>query len=93
MTGLCRAVMCNLMNTHTHTQAIAAARSDDAPSRPSYHAEDQIAGMGGEGQDWGGRKRGEEAQQNPRGVVDVMWETGETWAERGRSVDKKVLVK
>ena len=25
-------------------------------------------------------------------VVDVMWETGETWVERGKNVEKKGLV-
>ena len=42
--------MCNLINTHTHTQ----------------------------------RKR--------KIVVDAVWETGETWVEREKNVEKKGLV-
>ena len=35
---------------------------------------------------------GEEAKKrakNPRGVVDAMWETGETWTGIGKNVGKK----
>ena len=38
----------------------------DAPARPSHHAKDQSAWTGGEGQDQGGRRRGEEAQETPQ---------------------------
>ena len=39
-----------------------------------------------------GSGRAEEWQRsarNPTRVVDAMWETGETWVEREKNVDKK----
>ena len=40
--------------------------------------------------DRGGRRRGKEAQDTPAGgvVIDAMWETGETRAERERKSRK-----
>ena len=45
------------------------------------------------GRERGGRRRDEEAQETAPRVVDAMWETGETWVERGKNVDKKGLVR
>ena len=42
-----------------------------------------------------GSRRAEERRRSARSrtrVVDVIWKTGETWAERGKHVDKKGLV-
>ena len=42
-----------------------------------------------------GSERAEERQKSARNhtrVVDAMWETGETWVERGKNVDEKGLV-
>ena len=42
-----------------------------------------------------GSGRAEERRRSARNhtrVVDAMWETGETWVERGENVDKKRLV-
>ena len=30
--------------------------------------------------------------RNRKNVVDAIWETGETWVERGKNVEKKELV-
>ena len=45
-----------------------------------------------------GTRTGSERAEERRGsvrkgtrVVDAMWETGETWVEREKNVDKKVL--
>ena len=42
-----------------------------------------------------GSGRAEERRTSARNrkiVVDAMWETGETWVERGKNVEKKGLV-
>ena len=42
-----------------------------------------------------GSGRAEERRGSARNrtrLVDAMWETGETWAERGKNVEKKGLV-
>ena len=42
-----------------------------------------------------GSGRAEERRRSARNrtrLVDAMWETGETWVERGKNVDKKGLV-
>ena len=32
------------------------------------------------------------SERNRKIVVDIMWETGETWVERGKNVEKKALI-
>ena len=52
--------------TATRNQQPQPVVSTDAPARPSHHAEDHSPGTGGEGQDRGGWRRGEEAQETPQ---------------------------
>ena len=40
----------------------------------------------------GAEKRQKSARKRTR-VVDAMWETGETWVERGKNVHKKGLIR
>ena len=39
-----------------------------------------------------GPGRAEEKRRSARNLVDAMWETGETWSERGKNAEKKGLV-
>ena len=42
-------------------------------ARAHTHTQTRTPGAGSEKQDWGGRRRGQEKQNFPRRVVDVMW--------------------
>ena len=61
----------NIETTNKYPAATAAR--PDAPARPSYHVERKDLGTGGDGQDWGGRRRGEEEQETPE-ELNVMLE-------------------
>ena len=39
-----------------------------------------------------GRAERRRSARNRTRVIDALWETGETWVERGKHVDKKGLV-
>ena len=50
-------------------------------------------GQEGEGHDRGeGGKETKKRKEPQREAIDAMWETGETWAEIVKSVDKKVMI-
>ena len=60
-------------------------------ARLSYHARNQNPGTGSEGQNRGGWRTGEQAQETLEAVIDAMSKTVETWAvgqkRRQESVD------
>ena len=97
MAGPDSAVMRNLINTHTHTYTHTSVEEYRMGKGAEARA---VAEMGigtritGTGMRIGSR-RAEERQRSARNrkiVVDAMWETGETWVERGKNVEKKGLV-
>ena len=67
-------VLCNLVNTRTHRDT-------------HIQREDQRPGMGGEAQDWEGRR----SARNHRRIIDAMWKMWETRVEGEENVDEKVL--
>ena len=88
--------MCNLINTHTHIHTHTHSHNRKKTRRPS----ETVASCEGpkprderRGTESG---RGEERRRGARNLkraIHGMRETGETWAEIGRNVDKKVLVR
>ena len=78
--GMVEARSVDVKNRHTY-----------AHTRPSHRTEDQSPGTGGEGQGRGGRRRGEEAQENPDeetidANINIIRVEGE------KSLDRRVLV-
>ena len=56
-------------------------------------SEDSVADMGTGTRIGSGRaKERRRSARNHKIVVDAKWETGETWVERGKNVEKKRLL-
>ena len=92
MTGPDCVVMCNLINTYIHTYIHTYMHTwTEARTVAEMGTGTGITGTGTRI----GSERVEERQRNARNreiVIDAMWETGETWVERGKNVEKKRLV-
>ena len=73
-------------------------RIQDGTGDGSGDGNETIGGDGNGDKDGNGDGIGESAgetkksKKNNKRVVDAMWETGDTWVEREKNVDKKGLV-
>ena len=77
MTGPDCVVMCNLINTHTHTHT---------------HTMGTGTTITGTRIGLGRAEGGQKSARNRKIVVDAVRETGETWVESEKNVEKKGLV-
>ena len=68
------------------------SRKTRCPSKTVASCKEPEPRDGRRGTRSGKAKERRRSARNPRRVIDVMWKKGETWAEGGRNVDKKVLV-
>ena len=80
--------MCNLINTYIHA---GTGTGTEARTVAEMGTGTRITETGTRI----GSGRAEESRKSARNrkiVVDAIWETGETWAERGKNVEKRGLV-
>ena len=79
MTGPDCGVMCKLINTHTHTERDRNANEDGNRK-------------GSEDRTGEGEREAKKHKKPYKSCRDATWETGETWVERRKHVEKKGLV-
>ena len=105
--GMVEARSVNVKNTHTHERerrqllifiiVSSASRKtrrlcEIAVSCIMHYAEDQSPGTGGEEQDWGGRRRGEEVEKTPKESRTPCGNGGRHGRKEKKTTDKRVLV-